>query len=139
MKIAINNLGPIKRFEFDLSKDINVLFGKNNVGKSYAITAVYLLIKNFLNSTELDYFVFRNHVRNRFEYAPKIFKEIDEVESMIISKLKDNDPLNITKEIKKLLAKAISQSLKEGLEKSFKSSFSSIDGLANKFSGRKFS
>ena len=144
MKIAINNLGPIKRFEFDLSKDINVLFGKNNVGKSYAITAVYLLIKNLLNqnfrnSTELDYFVFRNHVRNRFEYAPKIFKEIDEVESMIISKLKDNDPLNITKEIKKLLAQAISQSLKEGLEKSFKSSFSSIDGLANKFSGRKFS
>src|SRR6218665_1906412 len=109
MKIAINNLGPIKRFEFDLSKDINVLFGKNNVGKSYAITAVYLLIKNLLNqnfrnSTEFDYFVFRNHIRNRFEYAPKIFKEIDEIESMIISKLKDNDPLNITKEIKKVLA-----------------------------------
>jgi len=42
MKISIRNFGPISSFDFDLLKDLNVIFGKNNIGKSYAITAIYL-------------------------------------------------------------------------------------------------
>ena len=45
MHVTIENFGPIRRVDFDLSKDLSVIFGKNNVGKSYTITAVYLLLK----------------------------------------------------------------------------------------------
>ncbi|MCU0447391.1 MAG: AAA family ATPase [Microscillaceae bacterium] len=48
MKIEIHNLGPIHHFEFDLDKDIHLIYGKNSVGKSYAISTVYLILKNFI-------------------------------------------------------------------------------------------
>jgi len=38
MNIQLNNFGPIKEFNFDLSKDLTIIFGKNNIGKSYAIS-----------------------------------------------------------------------------------------------------
>jgi len=49
MQIKIRNFGPVKEFNFDLTKDFVVIFGKNNLGKSYAISAVYLVLKNLLN------------------------------------------------------------------------------------------
>lgn len=45
MKIKIVNFGPIKEFEFDLSKKLIVTYGDNNIGKSYAMQVVYLLLK----------------------------------------------------------------------------------------------
>ena len=48
MKITLKDFGPISHFEFDLEKDLHVIFGKNNIGKSYAITAVYLILKNLI-------------------------------------------------------------------------------------------
>ena len=47
MKIKIVNFGPIKEFEFDLSKKLIVTYGDNNIGKSYAMQVVYLLFKRF--------------------------------------------------------------------------------------------
>ncbi|MBK6680383.1 MAG: AAA family ATPase [Ignavibacteriales bacterium] len=47
MNITIKNFGPIREFEFDLSRNISLIYGKNNIGKSYAITAIYLLLKSF--------------------------------------------------------------------------------------------
>lgn len=46
MNISIKNFGPIKQFDFDLTKDIIVTYGENNIGKSYAMQIVYLLLKN---------------------------------------------------------------------------------------------
>lgn len=48
MKISIANLGPIQSFEMDLSKDLTLIFGRNNIGKSYAISAVYLILKHLI-------------------------------------------------------------------------------------------
>lgn len=47
MVIKIENFGPIKEFEFDLSKDLTFIYGMNNIGKSYAMKVIYLLIKCF--------------------------------------------------------------------------------------------
>ncbi len=47
MKITIRRFGPISEFVYDLSKDIIVTYGDNNIGKSYAMQVVYLLLKNF--------------------------------------------------------------------------------------------
>ena len=48
MKVILENFGPIKRVEFYLTKDLNVIFGENNIGKSYAITALYIILKHLL-------------------------------------------------------------------------------------------
>ncbi|MBK8568410.1 MAG: hypothetical protein IPN76_35170 [Saprospiraceae bacterium] len=49
MKIEIQNLGPIHHFEFDLEKDLHLLYGENNVGKSFAVNVVYCVLKNLSN------------------------------------------------------------------------------------------
>lgn len=49
MKIELKNFGPIDHFEFDLGKDLHVIYGENNLGKSYAMSAVYLILKNLNN------------------------------------------------------------------------------------------
>ncbi len=46
MKITIENFGPIHKFEIDLSKNISLIYGKNNIGKSYAISVVYMFLKS---------------------------------------------------------------------------------------------
>lgn len=47
MKISIKNFGPIDHFEFDLEKDLHVIYGENNIGKSWAIEGLYLLLKQW--------------------------------------------------------------------------------------------
>nr|VFK17735.1 MAG: hypothetical protein BECKLPF1236B_GA0070989_11243 [Candidatus Kentron sp. LPFa] len=50
MKIQIHDFGPIHCFECDSSKDLHLIVGENNVGKSYGITVVYLLLKALMES-----------------------------------------------------------------------------------------
>ncbi len=52
MKINIKNFGPILDFSFDLSKEFHLIVGENNVGKSYSITLIYLIIKSFIDVSE---------------------------------------------------------------------------------------
>jgi len=46
MKLIINNLGFIKHSEIDLSKDLIVLCGPNNTGKTYVAYTIYGLMKS---------------------------------------------------------------------------------------------
>lgn len=46
MKIQLKNFGPIDFFEFNTKTQMHFIFGENNIGKSYAISAVYLILKN---------------------------------------------------------------------------------------------
>lgn len=48
MKIIIEHWGPVERCEFDLDKSLIVVYGNNNIGKSYAMQALYLLLKNLI-------------------------------------------------------------------------------------------
>jgi predicted ATPase len=47
MKITIENMGPVEYFELDLDKPLTVIYGGNNIGKSYAMQVCYLLMKYF--------------------------------------------------------------------------------------------
>ena len=49
MKVEIERFGPIKRFHYDLDKDFIVTYGNNNIGKSYSMQIIYLLLKTFRN------------------------------------------------------------------------------------------
>ena len=48
MRIKIKNWGPVREFEYDLSKSVIVTYGDNNIGKSYAMQVVYLLLKHLV-------------------------------------------------------------------------------------------
>lgn len=56
MKISIYNFGPIGSFEYDLSKDFIATYGNNNIGKSYSMQIVYLLLKNLINNSQSNFY-----------------------------------------------------------------------------------
>lgn len=149
MRIEINNFGPIKEFHFDLSKDLNVIFGKNNIGKSYGITAIYLLLKNLMNEVaagrmyaELDYYFFSKfrHYDESSEQSNEFRAFIMEQENQVVSQLiKQEIDVNITEITEIILKKIIGMALLPNLEKSFDNSFSSINDLNNSFTNKNFS
>lgn len=53
MKIEISNFGPVRHFSFDIEKEMHLIVGENNIGKSYAITLTYLVLKSLLRTDEL--------------------------------------------------------------------------------------
>lgn len=76
MKIEINNLGPIHHFEFDLEKDLHLLYGGNNVGKSFAVNVVYCVLKGIVekSSVSMTYFSLTLDL-SREERMMKTFEE----------------------------------------------------------------
>lgn len=82
MKIRIKNFGPLNSFEFDLNKRFVITYGNNNIGKSYAMQIVYLLIKTMSNLGNSP-FLFSNHYYVRFDayvsnVRESIYKLLDE-------------------------------------------------------------
>jgi|GEM_PF-332654 predicted ATPase len=148
MKIEIRNLGPISRFEFDLTKDLNIVFGQNNIGKSYAITAVYLIIKNLTSEAftrrafALNLFYLREYriYDNEF-YGEKQVQHIKGIEDSIEKRINASkkDELDITDSIESCLGKLIQDAIADNLANSFNNSFSSLDSLTNRLSKEKFS
>lgn len=67
MLITLKNIGPIAEFSFDTEKEMHFLFGKNNIGKSYAITVIYLLLKHL--HEQVSYYPAMSEVYESFETA----------------------------------------------------------------------
>lgn len=87
MKITIEKFGPINRFEYDLEKDLIITYGNNNIGKSYAMQVVYLLLKTFIHNMfimpESKVYLYPHHVdsslpEGRLESLVRIFMESEE-------------------------------------------------------------
>ncbi len=119
MIIELQNFGPIKSFKFDNSKDMHAIFGKNNIGKSYAISAVYLILKG-LKSYKTD---------NFFQFET-IFDD-NESYQILENKIQDvKSKTNITEEVEKLLKFSVNQQLTDIIQKSFENSFD-LNSLQN--------
>ena len=118
MKIQINNFGPIRYHQFDLNKDMHLIFGKNNIGKSYAITIAYLIVKTFLefDTHYLRFLLERNALR--------IINGLDEIP--------DNDK-KIEDSVKRVLTQVINLTFVNTLQKSLVATFDSIANLQNQF------
>ncbi|GAB2636542.1 AAA family ATPase [Emticicia sediminis] len=67
MKISIKNFGPIDHFEFDLEKDLHVIYGENNIGKSWAISLLYLSLKSWKALANLSIEQF-NSIKEKQKY-----------------------------------------------------------------------
>lgn len=123
MNIKINNFGPIKKYCFDLNKDFHLIFGQNNIGKSYAITIVYLVIKSILSYED---FVYQPVMRRRS--AGFLVMETD-------ANIQDNS--NITEIVLKSLKKILNDSIISSLDNSLVATFDSLDNLQNQFTQEK--
>lgn len=104
MRVQIFNWGPIEKCEFDLEKKLSVIYGDNNIGKSYAMQALYLLMKKLLEYTSgMDvkfYPVYKRYFRN----SPVIMQLVEGFASDANVREK-----NITGEIIGLYAKRLEQ------------------------------
>ena len=121
MIIELHNFGPIERFTFDTEKQMYFIFGENNVGKSYAISAVYLILKNWKKAMETfhDYEIVDSDYLQVIEKLNSLKQEID-----------------VTDEITTMATHflIINAAFIENLRNSFSNSFSSVEDLLNKYS-----
>lgn len=152
MKVILENFGPIRKVEFDLSKDLNVIFGKNNIGKSYAITALYILLKHLLAEFGGD---FEPHLR-RLYLGSDMFGRIPTsssinaplsvsptIESISIAEKTATDiriihrnsdeahDYDLAEPFSRLLRELFSTALNNALNNSFANSFQSVQQLNN--------
>lgn len=147
MKISLKNIGPIKDFSFNLDKDLSIIFGENNIGKSYAITAIYLIIKTFGRLSvdrpgfglEMVLYIKDIKLPENIEISGGLRNLIDLVnnaESLAIDSLISikKSEINFTQEYSKILKDLITDTYLGELKKAFDNSFESLDLLANKFS-----
>jgi len=121
MRIEILNWGPIQRCEYDLDKSLIVTYGENNIGKSYAMQVVYLLLKNM-----------RNFVDMRIHLG-KYFSELDIEEKVIEEVVKDfSMEKTYSKEITGLVLSEYEKILENFLLKEFRASLRNTFGTYEK-------
>jgi len=124
MKIEINDFGPIQKFEFDLEKDFHFIVGRNNVGKSYAITIVYLILKSFLTIDDQPSF--------------RLFRMMSEGVALQKDKIEltknTTNSISISDEIVSLIDSLLSEAFLTNLTDSILGTFESIEALSNQFS-----
>jgi len=133
MQIKIENFGPIKSFDFDLNKDFHVIYGKNNIGKSYAMSVVYVVLK-FILTCQKDLYDKRLVIRTLDFDTENIEKNLNE----LLNSNSDNKSVDITPIFHDMLKEALSFYLLPNLRESFKNSFSKADNIQNRLSNDKF-
>nr|VFK54619.1 MAG: AAA ATPase domain-containing protein [Candidatus Kentron sp. TC] len=124
MKIQIDNFGPIHRFECDLDKDLHLILGTNNIGKSYAITVVYLLLKSFIEA------------RKKCDFSGFNFDEEDISDDMLDKRLvqQSEEEAVVMDILKGRIAEALAKEVLEQFQHYFRGTYNSINAVDNKFS-----
>jgi predicted ATP-dependent endonuclease of OLD family len=125
MKIQLKNFGPIEFFEFDTKTQMHFIFGENNIGKSYAISAVYLILKNFK--------------QNIFPTAKLNNNDIRTFELLIKSRSIGNESVDVTKEFVEIFSLMFSRAFLPSINNSFLTSFNSIESLTNQLTNKPLS
>jgi len=127
MLITIENFGAIKHFQFDTEKDLYLIFGKNSVGKSYAISLVYLIVKHILELR--DPRIFRYEMPYFFDKEFNLnIKELEEK----VEKNNDKE-IDISNYVEKHLISYLNNFLVKVLNDSLINTFNDVSNLQNKF------
>jgi predicted ATPase len=125
MIIELQNFGPIKSFKFDTSKDMHAIFGKNNIGKSYAISAVYLILKNLRVLYENRVFTKMTNEINTSSFHYRKYRKY-------IKELALGDKVNLTPVVTEILSEYLNMEFIRLLESSLKNTFE-LSNLTCKF------
>ncbi len=123
MKITLKNFGAIYRFDFDTKWQIHCLYGSSNVGKSYAIRAFYLLLKNLKEQNEDFKQYFFGLVELKSLYFGQFADALSEQMAQKQVALATQQPLNHF--IEKILRESLNNIFVPGIERSFQHTFSS--------------
>nr|WP_296044134.1 AAA family ATPase [uncultured Blautia sp.] len=126
MKVIIEKFGPVKKFEYDLDKDMIVTYGNNNIGKSYAMQIVYLLLKTFIDNV---YMLPRTY-RPMYLYSRAIdIPLIDENIGNLVQSFMDSDEdiKDITQDIVKEVYSLLSASYMPEFMNSCKNTFGNLE------------
>ena len=127
MKITITNFGPIKHFSYDLTKDIIVTFGDNNIGKSYAMQVVYLLLKSLTEIADYSYGYIRFGYTSQYKYT---YGYHDTLKETIVKFSKSSDyTMDITKQINAAALDDISDKLINSFANSCEKTFGNFNGI----------
>lgn len=121
MKIVIERFGPIERFEYDLTKNLIVTYGDNNIGKSYAMQVVYLLLKTLKQVSSRPVNVHLNCYNRLIRYfvelnEDKMAASDDSIESLV----QDNS------------IELFENSILQDLIDSFRNTFGNFDSIVKK-------
>lgn len=137
MKITISDFGPVREFSIDLNKDFHLLVGKNNIGKSYAITAVYLIVKSFLEvSSNPNPFGFRHHFLFDETLSPDGIQETTEKLSDLAKNLTPKQEVDIKNYIIEDVKSTFETIFIQRLNNSFSNTFTSLENLRNRYSNQ---
>ena len=88
-KLIIKNYKSIKDETFIFNKGINVLVGKNNAGKSNIVSALNEILGDKYNTTSYEDKIFYSNEKDKIERNFKIVAEIDEIDDLDYSLLKN--------------------------------------------------
>ncbi|MEZ4886999.1 MAG: AAA family ATPase [Chitinophagales bacterium] len=133
MKIEINNFGPIHHFEFDLEKDLHLIYGENNVGKSYAVNSLYLLMKNLVYHYEIAK---KNSDHIRLYYLSTL-KKLEKNKKSFFENLIENEWVDITKELEEGVKVLLKEELLPKIEASFQNTYSNLEKVTNRYQKNK--
>lgn len=126
MKISITNWGPIEKCEYDLQKSLIVTYGDNNIGKSYAMQVIYLVLKNLNIFAQNRIY----HVEKDLYYAG--LEDIHtEIRELVMDFVMNENVLeiDITDNLRSILEKYLMRLLLPQLNNSFENTFGLYENL----------
>lgn len=131
MRLKIHSFGPIDQADFDLDRDFILIVGQNNIGKSYAISLIYALIKSFSRFKRIPYYYYLD---DEMEIRPnsEIRKLTTQVtEALSVDGAYDKD---ITEEILDSWKSQLTSTVLLALQQTLNGTFSDIGKLQNRAS-----
>lgn len=128
MKLKIRNFGPIKSADLDLGKNFILIVGQNNIGKSYAISLVYAILKSFNRFRRPRFYYYLDENEGR---PPSDVRRISTQLQGRISSTSSRDT-NITTEIINLFKSHISSQIVIALQQTLNGTFSDVGNLQNR-------
>jgi predicted ATPase len=134
MKLIIKNFGVIDTADINTHEGLTFIYGKNNIGKSYTIIILYLILKKFIYFRRNFVYRISAFIANSGTFL-NIFNKVFES----IEKLSPNsDGIDITTETTEYFSKIIKRFFLLDFEDSLQKSFGDISSLSNKISNDNF-
>jgi len=135
VKVIIENFGPIQHCEIDLEKDLHLIYGKNSVGKSYAASCVYNLLKNLMNGYQLNGNEWS--CRERYRQSRKAFEQ--KVARFQQERTDADDVhVDVSAEVIENSKSLFEYLFLENIRNSFINTYAAIANLQNRYSNQPF-
>jgi len=131
MKLYLKNIGPIDSIDINVDSDLTFIYGRNNIGKSYAITILYLVLKNLAFNLPMP-------SRYFFSHSHRIGFNDDYLISDTKAKLESSGEFDITDNVTRYFSGFLSAMFLSYFENSLNNSFGDISNLKNKISNGQF-